>query len=574
MKQKANAIAIYSRKSKFTGKGESIGNQIELCKEYIKRNYGETALQSILIYEDEGFSGGNVNRPAFQRMISDAKAHKFTTIVVYRLDRISRNINDFAGLIDELSRLNVSFVSVSEQFDTDSPMGRAMMYIASVFSQLERETIAERIRDNMHELAKTGRWLGGVTPTGYQSESVQSVTVDGKQKKAYKLTQIPEEVQIVQQIFSLFLETKSLTQIEAELMKRGILTKQGKSFTRFSIKNILQNPVYVIADEEAYCYFMKHHAELFSPREAFDGTHGLLAYNRTDQEKGRSTIYLPIQEWILAVGQHQGIISGKQWIAVQELLEQNKSKAFRRPRSNEALLTGLLYCRCGCRMYPKLTKRKTPDGALCYSYVCKQKERSQRVLCDSKNVNGNLLDKAIIEQIKSLEEDKSTFVQQLEASRAFYTGNRMEYGDRLADLKQQKERAEQKMTALVDTLTEADSTAVRNAIKKRIDEYQQTCDSLEANIRELEALNSQHVLSDIEFDILRQMLSTFASTIDTMTVEQKRTAIRTLVKKVVWDGTNVYVLLFGAEEETDVPDVDERELSDSVENALWCEDSE
>ena len=117
--------------------------------------------------------------------------------MVYRLDRISRNISDFSALIEELGRLEIDFVSIRESFDTSSPMGRAMMYIASVFSQLERETIAERIRDNMHELAKTGRWLGGTTPTGYTSEAIRTVTVDGKSKRACKLKLIPREADIV-----------------------------------------------------------------------------------------------------------------------------------------------------------------------------------------------------------------------------------------------------------------------------------------------------------------------------------------------------------------------------------------
>ena len=184
MKKNDDRIAIYSRKSKFTGKGESIGNQVELCKDYIRTHYGDRAAESSIIYEDEGFSGGNLNRPGFRKMMEAAKERKFKMIIVYRLDRISRNISDFSGLIEELSHLDIAFVSIKEQFDTGTPMGRAMMYIASVFSQLERETIAERIRDNMHELAKTGRWLGGITPTGYGSESIKSVTVDGKTKKS------------------------------------------------------------------------------------------------------------------------------------------------------------------------------------------------------------------------------------------------------------------------------------------------------------------------------------------------------------------------------------------------------
>mgnify|MGYP004456000381 CR=1 FL=1 len=193
MAKTADTIAIYSRKSRYTGKGESIGNQIDLCREYIRTHYGDAAAEHAVVFEDEGFSGGNLNRPDFKKMMTAAKERKFKAIVVYRLDRISRNISDFSSLIEELGRLGIDFVSIRESFDTSSPMGRAMMYIASVFSQLERETIAERIRDNMHELAKTRR-----------------------------------------------------------------------SFTRFSIKSILQNPVYLVADKDAYPYFVDNEAELFA----------------------------------------------------------------------------------------------------------------------------------------------------------------------------------------------------------------------------------------------------------------------------------------------------------------------
>ena len=220
MRNNTDSIAIYSRKSKFTGKGESIGNQIELCKEYIRAHYGDDALDHLMVYEDEGFSGSNLNRPDFKKMMAAAKERKFKAIIVYRLDRISRNISDFSSLIEELARQDIAFVSIKEQFDTGSPMGRAMMYIASVFSQLERETIAERIRDNMHELAKTGRWLGGTTPTGFESEGEEKVTVDGKKKKTFKLRLVPQEAEIVRLIYDLFTETNSLTMTEAELMKR------------------------------------------------------------------------------------------------------------------------------------------------------------------------------------------------------------------------------------------------------------------------------------------------------------------------------------------------------------------
>lgn len=549
MEKKDACIAIYSRKSRFTGKGESIGNQVELCKAYICGHYGEAALDYTVIYEDEGFSGGDLNRPDFKKMMDDAKRHRFHAIVVYRLDRISRNISDFAGLIEELARLDIAFVSIKEQFDTGTPMGRAMMYIASVFSQLERETIAERIRDNMHELAKTGRWLGGTTPTGYASEEVRSIHIDGKSRKACRLKLIPEEAEVIKTIYDLYMETDSQTITEAELIKRGLKTKNNKYFTRFSIKSILQNPVYMIADEDAYNYFVRVKSDLFSDREAFDGVHGIMAYNRTCQEKGRTTKFLSPEEWIVAVGLHPGIIPGKVWADVQESLERNKNKSYHRPRSNEALLTGLLYCTCGSRMYPKLSQRKTPDGKQVYTYVCKMKERSRRTVCNSKNVNGNIMDMAVIQEIKLLTEDREAFIMQLKKNRKIHTGERMDCRERLTVLRKEKKDAEKKMEGLVDALAELEDSAAKAHVVKRMEQLNQEWVEMKTHICELESLSSQNELSHLEFDEICQILAGFADGMDEMSVQQKRMAIRSIVRKVVWDGLNAHVVFFGTQDE-------------------------
>ncbi len=555
MARNRDIIAIYSRKSRFTGKGESIGNQVELCRSYIRTAFGDQYADTAVVFEDEGFSGGNLNRPDFKRMMKAARDRQFKAVVVYRLDRISRNISDFSALIEELGRLDMDFISIRESFDTSSPMGRAMMYIASVFSQLERETIAERIRDNMHELAKTGRWLGGTTPTGYTSEAVKSVTVDGKSKKACKLKLLPEEAEIVRRIYDLYLETDSLTMTETELLRQQVKTKTGRNFTRFAIKSILQNPVYLIADREAYQYFVEKEADLFSGPEEFDGVRGILAYNRTDQEKGRATVYLPISEWIVSVGEHPGIIPARIWIRIQESLERNKSKAYHKPRSNEALLTGLLWCACGNRMYPKLSNRITASGKPVYSYVCKMKERSKRSLCSRRNVSGNLLDNAIVEQIRHLTEDDGSFMAQLEKSKRFYTGNREEYDNQLEDLRQQQMDIHRKINALIDSLADFAGSTAAGHLKQRIEELHAQEAGLQARITELESLAAQHVLDGTEFDLMCQLLAMFQDSICEMTPEQQRTAIRAVVRKVVWDGQNAHVVLFGADERSDWQDI-------------------
>ena len=168
-------FAIYSRKSVLTDRGESVENQVELCRRCLAAQYPDVGPEEIAVYEDEGFSGRDLQRPQFRRMLEDIRRERPEALVCYRLDRVSRSVGDFADLIRKLEGWGVGFLCIREKFDTSTPMGKAMMYIASVFAQLERETIAQRVRDNMRLLARTGRWLGGVPPTGFRAERAAEV---------------------------------------------------------------------------------------------------------------------------------------------------------------------------------------------------------------------------------------------------------------------------------------------------------------------------------------------------------------------------------------------------------------
>ncbi len=539
---------IYSRKSRYTGKGESVENQIEMCRSYIAMHFGDQAAEEALVYEDEGFSGGTLDRPQFKQMMKDSHKQKFAAIVVYRLDRISRNIGDFAGLIQDLGDRGIGFISMKEQFDTSSPMGRAMMYIASVFSQLERETIAERIRDNMHELAKTGRWLGGNTPLGYDSEGVTKVTVDGKSKSAYRLVQIPEEIRLVELIFDKFLETGSLTKTDQYLLEGRYRTRRGNEFTRFAIRSILTNPVYMEADQEAYAYLKEANVELFSDQADFDGSRGVMAYNRTLQRPGKTNQINPMEEWIVALGAHQGAVSGKKWVQVQNLLDMNRSKGYRRPRTNEALLSGLLICgQCGDFMRPKLTNRVNEKGERIYTYRCTTRDRSQGHLCSGKPVDGNQLDEQLLEQLVELSKEPSLFLQELERGRRALGGNRAAYDQEIADLKLQLRENEIDIGNLVTTLPRYVNTDMEGYIANQITELHGKSEGLKKRIAELEVMTGEKALHDYQFNLLRDMITRVGSQIETMSVEQQRSALRLVVSKVVWDGENAHVFFLSDE---------------------------
>ncbi len=396
-----------------------VGNQIELCLEYIQLHYPKEQYDvETIIFEDEGFSGGTTQRPQFQEMLQRVKEKSFHVLICYRLDRISRNIADFSNLINELSKHNISFISIKEQFDTRTPMGRAMMYIASVFAQLEREVIAERIRDNLLELSKTGTWLGGDPPLGFSVERFEKVdSCDNKEnknpikkyRKASKLIINKKELETYHLIISKYEELKSLSKVETYLMNNNIKTRNGKHYSIFAIKAILTNPVYVKNDEDAINYFKEKEIHIFcenDDRKKFNGRYGFLTYNKTTGKKS-----LPVKDWIYAVGLHPGIIEGKRWIAIQLLLEKNANKRYRAAGypKKQTIVSGLIKCKqCGSFMRPRNMNRKRQDGTVHYRYCCIMKEKSRGQKCNAKNVIGEELDNYIIQIIKE------TFVPNLE----------------------------------------------------------------------------------------------------------------------------------------------------------------
>ena len=543
MKNEEAYYVIYSRKSKFTGKGESVENQIEMCRNFIAMHYGDKAAEQALVYEDEGFSGGNLERPQFKQMMKDSRKKSFKAIVVYRLDRISRNIGDFAGLIQDLGDRGIDFISIREQFDTGSPMGRAMMYIASVFSQLERETIAERIRDNMHELAKTGRWLGGNTPTGYASESVTKVTVDGKTKSACKLTQVPEEIQLIERIFDKFLETGSLTKTDQYLLEHGCRTKQGNEFTRFAIKAILTNPVYMKADQEAYEYLKEGGVEeLCAGKELFDGTHGIMTYNRTLQRPGKTNQINPMSEWLVALGAHEGVIEGKKWIQVQSMLDMNKNKGYRRARINEALLSGILFCGdCGSRMRPKLGKRENKQGERVFRYVCTAKERSQGHLCKAKNIDGNKLDEIILSKVAEIAEKTDLFGTELTGSKQTLGAGQADYQREIRQMEEHLRQIESDIQKLMNSLPRYLGTDMETYISRQLSVLHGEAETTRKRLKELNIPAGESALKEYPFDVLQDMIQRIGRELDTMSPEQRRMAVRLILRKVVWDGEHVHL---------------------------------
>lgn len=397
-------IAIYSRKSVYTGKGESIENQIELCRQYLTRHQYEWEESDLLIYEDEGFSGKNGKRPQFQKMLQDMRAKKFDCLVCYRLDRISRNVSDFSTLIEELNQRQISFLCIKEQFDTSNPMGKAMMYMASVFAQLERETIAERVRDNMMMLARTGRWLGGTTPLGFSTEHRREILMDGKRKLSCQLRECPQELDIVSTIFEQFYQKKSISAVRSYLEQHHIRNRSGKPYSLPGLKEILSNPVYCQADSDARRYFLSQGSDVCFREEECSSQSGLLAYNKRNYTKKHAPRQ-PKDQWIIAVGNHPGLLTGQRWIQAQSLLEQGSAAAARiSSRQTNALFSGKIICtQCGKAMFAKSRSRQ-PEK---FDYICSTKLRNGVSCCSCPNLSGPETDRLILQHLPPISPKKS-----------------------------------------------------------------------------------------------------------------------------------------------------------------------
>ena len=393
-------INIYSRKSIYTEKGKSVENQIEMCKEYILKNIKGAKLEDIVIYEDEGFSGKNTNRPQFQKMIADSKKQKLYYIVCYRLDRISRSVSDFSSFVEDMNARNISFICIREQFDTSIPSGRAMIYMVSVFAQLERETLAERVRDNMLMLSRSGIWLGGTCPTGFTSERKTNVIIDGKVKE-YSYLKENKDIETVKLIFDKFIKFGSSNNVSKYLSQKAIKTANNKLFYDISVKHILKNPVYCTADKDSFDYFKQKGSDIYFDKKDFHKGLGIMPFNRYRfQNKLNCNLK---SEWIIALGKHKGIISGKDWVAVQSILDKNKSVS--RNRKSPALISGLIRCEnCDENMLVRVDSRSNRKTT--FYYACRKKECLGIKMCNMKNLNGSKTDEYVANYIMNFDEDK------------------------------------------------------------------------------------------------------------------------------------------------------------------------
>jgi site-specific DNA recombinase len=349
--------AIYTRKSTEEGLDQdfnSLEAQRESAEAFIQsqRHLGWTLVAQR--YDDGGFTGGNLERPGLKRLLDDVDAQRIQCVVVYKVDRLSRSLLDFARLIDRFEKRSVSFVSVTQQFHTTTSLGRLTLNILLSFAQFEREIIGERTRDKMSAARRKGKWTGGIPVLGYDVDP-----------RGRALVVNPKEAQRVREIFRLYEDRHSVTAVLEELTRRRWTTKSwtakngsrhaGRPFTKGTLMRLLTNAVYLGKVEHKGALYEGAHAAIVEP-EMWENVNGEVRAHRRGENRGART-------------------------------------------PQDGLLKGLLYC-ASCARPMALTY--TAHGGRRYRYyVCWAGRKKNGSGCAGKFLAARALEDSVIEQVQS-----------------------------------------------------------------------------------------------------------------------------------------------------------------------------
>jgi len=484
--------AIYTRKSTDEGLDQdfnSLDAQRQAAEAYVEsqRHEGWVCLPDR--YDDGGYSGGNMDRPALQRLFADIEDSKVDCLLSYKVDRISRSLMDFSKIMDILEKNDVSFVSVTQQFNSATSMGRLTLNILLSFAQFERETIAERTRDKMGASRKLGKWMGGRWILGYDVDSARRRLVVNEVEAAR-----------VRDIFELYLEKRSLIPTVRELNHRNWNTKSwttkkgkeygGQPFNKNSLFGVLTNVVYL----------------------------GKVCYEGEIYE-----------------GEQEVIVPPSLWRRVQDLLKHNGRTGGDGVRNKYgALLRGLLVCAsCGTSM----THHYTAKGKVLYRYyVCARAQKQGWDSCPTKSVSAPDIEKFVIDRIRCIGRDDALLTETLGRARA-------QGEERIARLKNEQGKLQRQMSRDSLEISQAMDRVARGGQDERdamsrlalLQDRMASAEKRSTNIRE-EMITVGRDLVD-ERDVVGA-LSLFDPAWEGLSHHEQARIVHLLVERVAYDGVN------------------------------------
>ena len=476
-------VAIYTRQSLADDKEfDSLEAQREAIETYIKSQPNWSALPDH--YDDSGFSGGNTDRPAFQRLLTDIKSGKIEIVAIYKLDRLSRSITDFVLLSNFFEEHNVRLVSITQAFDTSNSLGRMTVHLLATFSTYEREMISERTKDKMVAARRRGLWTGGPPPLGYDIK-------DGK------LVINKKEAEQIREIFNLYLSLNSFTPILEEVRRLGYKTKSwvlkngnrrpGKDFNKQSLSNLLKNPVYI------------------GKLRVRDG---------------------------LVNGVHEAIMDEQIWNTVQNLLASRKPGRQKRLKTS-AVLQGLIRCAyCGELYVPHYARR----GNKKYSaYVCSTYQKQGAKACPKSRIPMAELDRYVLSQIEFLGLNPDMICETAKSAKEKLKVRQPEIEIEIGELEKQITDLSSEKTNIIKAIGK--SEACDDSLLKRLGEIDLELSKLDEKQSLLEAELHSLDTQVIDKDELKQVLNEFTPLWDQLTLSERQEIVRLLIKEIRYKGS-------------------------------------
>ncbi|TWT51078.1 DNA-invertase hin [Rubripirellula amarantea] len=479
--------AIYTRKSTEEGLDQefnSLDAQRAAAESFIRSQIEEGWVANEERYDDGGFSGGNIERPAFKRLLADIEDGKIDCVVVYKVDRLSRSLMDFSRVMETFDKYGVSFVSVTQQFNTTHSMGRLTLNILLSFAQFEREIIGERIRDKLAANCRRGQWTGGYPVLGYDVDRTE---------RPPKLVVNAEEAVQVRRIFTLYLELKSLMAVATELEKLGWRNKVwttkkgdakgGREFDNGSVHALLTNPIYIGR--------IKHKSETFA-------------------------------------GQHDAIVDDLIFERVQSQLRANhNNRSSRLPTKSGGLLKGIIRCpQCNLAMVHNINRRKTKSYRY---YTCVGAIKRGRKSCEHPSLPAGEIERAVVEQVACIARDADLRGEVVRQSHEAVKLQRAEYETQRQQLTRQlsRDHAEVRRLSVASTINSV--TTLRLAeLHERIERSER---QLRVANKRLEEIDSG-LLNEADVD---NAFADFDGLWSTLSIREQAELLQLLVAKVEFD---------------------------------------
>lgn len=482
--------AIYTRKSTDEGLDldfNSLDAQRESGEAYIKSQANEGWVCLPDRYDDGGFTGGNMDRPALKRLLVDIEAGKVDCVVVYKVDRLSRSLLDFSKIMETFDSQKVSFVSVTQLINSGNSMGRLMLNVLLSFAQFEREIISERTRDKIAAARRKGKWSGGPPILGYD------VAPEGRRLIVNDL-----EALQVRQIFETYLERESILATVADLDSRGWKnkryvtkkgeTKGGRPYTKASLHALLTNVLYLGK--------LRHRDEVYE-------------------------------------GEHERIVDPEVWRRVQVLLSRN-GKAGGSAAKNKfgALLKGLLRCTpCDCSMVASHTTR--PGGKRYRYYTCSKAQKRGWKSCPSPSVPAGEIERFVVEQIRAIGRDPNLLGETIDRARA-QTKERMATLDaERTALTRDLAKRHAEVAKLVQDAPDANVDAHATA---RLADLQEQIRAAENRLVEIRQEHAGLGMELLDRRSVEQAMATFDPVWEALSTREQARALNLLIEQIDYDG--------------------------------------